>query len=276
LPVLAVATVAAAFATAAGAASKRQQVVVFRSLARGASVRFHVYLPPAYETRDTHYPVLYFLHGLPASAEAYRSLGFLEHALDAAGRPAILVVPQGARTGDTDPEYLDRGRGRRWETAIAQELPRVVDSRFRTIAARRGRALLGLSAGGYGAMHLALEHLRTFSVVESWSGYFHPTDPSGTRPLDLGSADADAAADVHAQLVRARSQLRSLPTFIAFYVGRDDARFAAENRQLDVELSRLRIPHVFRVYPGGHDQRLWSAHAVQWLSLALGHLASAT
>jgi S-formylglutathione hydrolase FrmB len=43
-------------------------------------------------------------------------------------------------------EYLDWGTGRNWETAIAHELPRYVDARYRTIRDRRGRAFVGLSA----------------------------------------------------------------------------------------------------------------------------------
>jgi len=51
-----------------------------------------------------------------------------------------------------------------------------------------------LSAGGYGAVMLALHHLPAFSVVESWSGYFHPTDPAGENALDLGTERANANA----------------------------------------------------------------------------------
>ena len=46
-----------------------------------------------------------------------------------------------------------------------------------------GRAIVGLSAGCYGATMLGLNHLGEFSVIESWSGYFHATDPSGNRAL---------------------------------------------------------------------------------------------
>jgi enterochelin esterase-like enzyme len=34
------------------------------------------------------------------------------------------------------------------------------------------------------------------------------------------------------------------------------------------------VPHVFRVYPGGHDNTVWTTHATAWLRLALAHLAS--
>jgi S-formylglutathione hydrolase FrmB len=270
LVILAGIALAAAAAAVASTLFQRRQDASFRSLALGGALHYEVYLPADYATSRLHYPVVYFLHGLPSTSTAYQSLGFVETALDKVGQPAILVVPQGARSDEPDPEYLGD-----WDTAIAGELPRVVDSRFRTIRARRGRALVGVSAGGYGAMHLALEHLEEFAVVESWSGYFHPTDPTGTKPLDLGSASKNGRADVHRQVDAARGRLEQLPTFIAFYVGRDDWRFSAENEQLNRELSQAGIPHVFRLYAGGHDQRLWQSHAPAWLALALAHLAPA-
>ena len=131
-------------------------------------------------------------------------------------------------------------------------------------------------------MHLALKHLDQFSVVESWSGYFHPTDPTGTKALDLGSSVANAQADVHHQLQATRKQLKTLPTLIAFYVGRDDTRFLAENEQLNQELSRAGIPHVFRIYSGGHNQvavaavRGAVAHARRQLPLTSGRLTEPT
>ena len=254
----------------AAAPAQRDQNNVFRSAALEGKLHFEAYLPAGYDSSRARYPVVYFLHGLPAASDGYRQLRFVQNALDRVGRPAILIVPQGARDGDSDAEYLDRGPGRMWETALTSELPRVVDARFRTIRSRRGRALVGLSAGGYGAMHLGLGHLDRFSVVESWSGYFHPTDPTGTRALDLGSS-----TNVHQQLTRLRVQLRSLPTFIAFYVGRDDNRFAAENEVLNQELTRVGIKHVFRLYSGGHDNALWGRYATSWLTLALARLAPA-
>jgi enterochelin esterase-like enzyme len=260
----------------AGAAARGTDIDTgFRSQALGAQLHYEVYLPPGYDSSGLRYPVIYFLHGLPSSESAYRGVGFLEKALDAAGTPAILVAPQGARAGQADPEYLDRGAGQRWETAISTELPRAVDARFRTIPSRAGRALIGVSAGGYGAMHIGLTHVRDYSVVESWSGYFRPTDPTGTQVLDLGSEDENVRADVHKQAQRNRVLLHTLPTFIAFYVGRQDARFVAENRQLNAELTQAEIPHVFRVYAGGHDQSLWQQYAAPWLQLALARLAPA-
>jgi enterochelin esterase-like enzyme len=264
------AAVLAALALAAGVHGQTTEGA-FHSRALGGTLPFTVYLPPGYASSRSRYPVIYFLHGLPASPYAYRGIAFITGALDALGRAAIVIAPRGSRDGDSDPEYLDWGTGRNWETAIAQELPRYVDARYRTIRDRRGRALVGLSAGGYGAVLLALHHLDDFSVIESWSGYFRPTNPAGTAVIPHTPAQS-----AHAQVSTLRADERKRPTFFAFYVGAGDKRFRAENEQLDRELRAAGVPHVFRVYPGAHDQSVWRGHARAWLSLALDHLLPPT
>ena len=257
---------AATAATAVVASSNRDVDESFPSVALAGKAHALVVLPPDYATSGLRYPVVYFLHGLPAPPTAYRSNGWVERALEAAG-PAILVEPQGARAGDSDSEYLDRGAGRNWETFLTGELPRYIDAHFRTIRDRRARALVGLSAGGYGAAVLGLRHLGTFSVIESWSVYFHPTDPTGTKALDLGPSTS-----AHNLIEALRADERQRPTFFAFYVGRGDAHFRAENVLFDRELTRAAVPHVFELYRGGHDTAVWEAHASGWLGMALGRL----
>ena len=127
----------------------------------------------------------------------------------------------------------------------------------------------------FGATLLALHHLEAFSVVESWSGYFHPTNPAGTAPLDLGSRAKNARASAHTYVRTLRAAFRRRPTFFAFYVGRGDSRFRAENLRLHRELAAAGVPHLFRLYPGAHAQTVWGAHAVAWLRLALAHLEPA-
>ena len=247
----------------------------FASRALGMQMRFAVSLPPGYE-KGGRYPVVYFLHGLPASPSAFRDIGFVRRSLDEVARQAIVIAPQAARDGDSDPEYIDWGEGRNWETALARELPAYVDRHFRTIANRRGRALVGISAGGYGAMLIGLHHLGMFSVIESWSGYTTPTDPDGTRTLDLGSPAANARASAHALVRTLEASTAPRPTFLGFYVGSDDTRFLEENLRFDRELRAARVPHLFRLYPGGHTQALWSAHAAEWLDRGLAQLAPAS
>jgi putative tributyrin esterase len=244
----------------------------FRSNALEGPLKLAVYLPAGYGRDGKRYPVVYFLHGLPAGPSAYRGGSFLASALR---DRAILVAPQGDRETDADPEYLDWGPGRNWETALGVELPAWIDAHFRTIPSRRGRALVGLSAGGYGAFLIGLHHLDAFGAIESWSGYFHPTDPTGTQSLDTGSVSLNRRSSAHALLPSIRAALRVHPTFIGFYVGDGDSRFARENALLDAELTRAGIPHRYRLFSAGHDQTLWQAQAPAWIGLALARLEPA-
>ena len=229
---------------------------------------YDIYLPPGYATDERRYPVVYYLHGLPASATAYHTFRYVVQAVEQAALPVIVVAPQGSTDTDRDPEYLDGGPGQEWESAIAVELPELIDSLYRTIPDRSGRAIVGVSAGGYGAMLLGLHHLARFGAIESWSGYFHPTDPTGT--VSVSSRPWLSAHSFVASLDRA---LAVHPTFLGFYVGSSDATFRGENVQFARELSRAKVPFFFRMYPGGHSQALWAAQAPAWLTLLVVHLA---
>ena len=246
----------------------------FHSASLDATLHVLVVLPPGYDTSGLRYPVVYFLHGLPAGPTAYRSVAWVASAAQTTGRDAIVVIPQGTRVENGDPEYHDWGPGRNWETALAVDLPHWVDSNYRTIASRRGRAVVGLSAGGYGAAILDAHHPGEYAVMESWSGYFRPTDPTGEKTLDVGSDAADAYASVFQQMPQLKKAFAAAPTFYAFYVGRSDPTFVPDNVELDRLLTAAAIPHVFDLYPGGHDNALWQSHAVRWLGMALNHLAA--
>lgn len=265
---LAIVVCALAAAAAPAAARATAGQVTERTFDSAAGpLAYDVYLPPGYATSGLDYPVVYYLHGLPAGATSFRRFGYVAQALEQSGIAAIVVAPQGATATDTDPEYLDWGAGRDWDTALAVQLPEIVDASFRTIPNRDGRALVGVSAGGYGATILGLHHLARFSVIESWSGYFHPTNPAGTAPLPTPPWD-----DAHTFVASLRRAFAYHPTYLAFYVGASDTLFRPENVELARELSRANVPFVFRMYPGGHTQTLWTAEAPAWLQAAAARL----
>jgi putative tributyrin esterase len=247
--------------------------ITCRSAALGGQLPALVYLPPDYGTRDRGYRVVYFLHGLPGSPQSYTQNAFVAHSLLVAHEHAIVVAPQGARSTDEDREYLDWSPDEDWPSAISHDLTSCIDHRFHTIARRDGRALIGLSAGGYGAFNIGLRNLRTFGAVESWSGYFVATDPSGRHVLDFGSPQAQRAGTVP-DGAGLSAELGRWPSLIAFYVGQADDRFLDMNRSFDAALRRHHIPHVFRTYPGAHGGVLWQAQAPAWLSMALRYLAT--
>lgn len=231
---------------------------------------------PAGAGSGTRYPVIYFLHGLPAGASSYQAwpVALNDH-IGAEAQRAIIVAPQAASSTDPDPEYLDLGTDREWTTALAVELPHYIDAHFPTIPDRTARAVIGVSAGGYGAVALGLHHLSTFSVIESWSGYFQPTTPSGRHTLDLGSAAANARASMFTQIPHLNEMFAREPTFLGFYVGGRDALFARDNLAFHHKLRAAHVAHTWGIYPAGHTTSLWLGEAPLWVELALNHLAQA-
>src|SRR6476661_7978195 len=171
----------------------------FYSDAVDGALHYSIALPPGYDTSGERYPVIYVLHGLPANDQAYKGITGYADSLASTGHRAIVVGAQGARPGDTDPEWHDWGPGRNWETATAQELVSWIDGHYPTLARRSARAIVGVSAGGYGAALIAIHHPETYQVIESWSGYFVLTTPEG-KPQDLGSPEANANASAHASV----------------------------------------------------------------------------
>ena len=257
----------------ATASSIQALPVTCPSPALGGQLPALVYLPPGYSARGRRYPVVYFLHGLPATPQSYTQNAFVARSLLAARQRAIVVAPQGARTAGADREYLDWSPTENWPLAISRDLTVCIDHRFHTIATRAGRTLVGLSAGGYGAFNIGLRNLQTFAAVESWSGYFVATDPSGYHVLQLPTPHARQAATVPDGEWLA-AELRRWPALIAFYVGRADQRFLAMNETFDATLRKHDIAHVFRIYAGGHSASLWETQAPAWLSMALRYAAT--
>lgn len=131
----------------------------FFSSSRDRSISFAIYTPPGYESGNQHYPVLYFLHGVgsgyqlywaaisEAIPEAKGDAGAWLNQLIATGRipPVIIVTPD-----DTDGSW-----GEINETMVTQELIAHIDSNWRTIPARYGRAIEGFSMGALGASQYA-------------------------------------------------------------------------------------------------------------------------
>ena len=247
----------------------------YRSKALAGTIHYSVYLPAGYDGGTLRYPVIYLLHGLPNSDTAYRSIGFITRPVENSGLAAIVVGAQGSRKGDADPEWHDWGPGRNWETATAKELVSVIDRRYRTIASRQARALIGISGGGYGATLIAIHHPAVYSVVESWSGYFHATNPQGTAPMDMGSKAANDWANAHTLAPKLKAFFKDYPypkTHYGFYVGTSDPHFVAENRQFDKELTAARIKHLYAECSGAHTESFWRAHEDEWVTAALRFL----
>jgi S-formylglutathione hydrolase FrmB len=186
----------------------------------------------------------------------------------------------------------------RYDDWISRDLVGYVDARYRTRADRAHRGIAGLSMGGVGALTLALRHPETFAAAMSHSGVVsalyagpHPfaaparyastldaliapaTSWKGRLTLALGTGVERWREYEPAVLAeRAQGSGAALPA-IRFDCGTDDA-LLDENRALDWELTRLRVPHEYSEWPGAHSWRYWHDRTPQGLAWMLAHVGA--
>ena len=149
-------------------ANGRVETVRFQSKLVGTVLPYNVILPADYDkSRTTRYPVLYLLHGLMGHYPDWVSRS---NVADYAARYRLIVVmPEGNDSWYTNSVTVATDK---YETYILDELIPDVQQRYRTIAARYGRAIAGLSMGGYGAIKFGLKSPQTFVFAASMSGAF--------------------------------------------------------------------------------------------------------
>jgi len=295
----------------------------FYSPALGVRKHFVVYLPPSYAARPTRrYPVIYYLHGVSGEESDWVSMGNIDliaDSLEAGGMPEmILVMPDGDDAWWSDAP-ADRGYAAcdadttqshatptycvehsRYETYVAVDLVRHVDSTYRTRGERAHRAVAGLSMGGYGAMAIALGHPDLFAAAASHSGVLsplyagpHPFVPparyaTGYDSLRAGWGNGflwgtiapalgpDTAAWFARDPARRAARLVAADTPVpALFidVGAHDG-LVDQSRAFAWELTRLGIPHAYAEWPGEHNWRYWYAHvgeSLRWIAERIAH-----
>ncbi len=131
------------------------------------TMKYNIVLPEGYATSDKRYPTLYLLHGLTSNYTAWAQMRVPEYA---AAYDLIVVMPDGGNSWYVNWAENEEGQKNNWEDYIIKDLIGHVDANYRTIAAREGRAINGLSMGGYGGLTLGLRHADMFCSIGSHSG----------------------------------------------------------------------------------------------------------
>lgn len=221
----------------------------------GMNRRLLVYTPPGYEgDEDIRYPVLYLLHGSGQTEESWTTLGRANFIMDnliaeKTARDMIIVMPYGHR--DRAMSVQERMGVRTNSSDIEKDLigdilP-FVEGRYTVEKSREGRAIAGLSMGGFQSIAIGVGHLELFSRIGSFSGGVRSDDG---YEKTLGPLLADP---------------QKLKLFwIA--CGKEDSLFES-NRKLDEWLTRQKISHTFRVTEGAHTWRNWRRYLYDFIPL---------
>lgn len=176
-------------------------------------------------------PVVYLLHGYSGDETAWLKI-----------KPSLPAIADRERIAFICPGvgnswYLDSKVREKslYETFMIRELLPAVEARYPVVRDRSGRAITGLSMGGFGAMSLAIKHKGLFGAAGSTSGGLDIRPfPQNWEIPQLGNGDLA----------------------IVFDCGYDDFFFEVNNDFHD-ELLRRGIMHDFYVRPGGHTGAYW-------------------
>jgi S-formylglutathione hydrolase FrmB len=297
----------------------------FHSDALGVDKQYDVYLPAEYDTSQTRYPVFYYLHGLTGDEHSWFKGGHLADAADALGLQAIVVTPDGDDGFYTDavskvdydacmkdgtglflPQLQNHAktcvRQRNYETYITKDLVGDVDATYRTIAARDGRGLAGMSMGGFGALELAMRHQDEFSAAASHSGvdallYAAPHPYTTFDKVQLVTDVATWGRTGDPQVNQIGTWVRGIfgpdkanwlahdpatlaaqlkPGSLALYLdcGTEDVfGLDAEAAYLHDILGQHHLEHAYFIGPGGHDFGFWVPRLPKSLAFLRDHLA---
>lgn len=175
----------------------RVRHIAIKSEALGVKKSFYVALPPGYgrfQNRELRYPTLYLFRGherewihrwQDKSRHGRTVIDVYRELLDAKDvGPMILVFPgissddnrvPGLLVNFTAPELAKQAPGvgtGRFEDYFLNELIPCVDTMFRTVAERGGRAVDGFSLGGFQSVKIAAQHPDLFCSCGSFDGTF--------------------------------------------------------------------------------------------------------
>ncbi|HSG87913.1 MAG TPA: alpha/beta hydrolase-fold protein [Pseudomonadales bacterium] len=248
----------------------------FPSPTLGRAYAFNLYLPDGYETSALRYPVLYLLHGSGGSERDWPEQGGAVETADrliAAGAmpPAIIVMPGGRSW------WID-GHNEAGATAFLEELMPHVEAHWRTIDARQGRLVAGLSAGGFGATNLALSHPELFAAAAAMSPAAYVPTPPAASSAHRHPAFLDDAGAFDQSLWEARNYPRYLDAYraqeqiVPFWImsGDHDVFDIAWHAAALYQTLREHQPEQveFRVVDGDHEWRVWKeglGDAMSWV-----------
>jgi enterochelin esterase-like enzyme len=228
-----------------------------QSTVLGLSLPVHVYLPPCYDGERYSYPALYLIQGsafalgewvvdgVPAVANEQMSKGTLA--------PFIVVMPGSDLNASSGGKYLYSSSGKgSWEDFMVNELVPMIEAKYSTWASREGRAIGGISRGGYWSLQIAFTHPDMFSAVGGHS-------PSITSNMLIGTP----ANFSMLSFVKSMDSLKDMR--ISLDAGATDWAQAGVSK-LSSDLDAQGITYTVSSGDGGHEDAYWSSRVPDYLT----------
>lgn len=256
------AALVALLALAALPAAAEVRPGTFHSEALGRDVSYVVDVPPSYDgSPGRKYPVVYALHGLFEGSGFWQRRGLapiLARLRESGAVPELLVVAV-----DGGNSFFVNAPSGRYEDLVTKDLVAHVEATYRVVPGRRGRGLLGVSMGGYAALHVAFEQPGLVAAVATHSAMLLERIPSAEQgagrwhmaafnkvfgdPIDPSLwAENDPLAWAK------RVDARAVPALFVDCGAEDRFGLASGHRELHRVLEERGVAHAFELPPGDH------------------------
>ncbi len=227
--------------------------------------RMTIYTPAGYENSNQSYPVFYLLHGMGGDEEAWMILGRASQILDnliaqGKAKPMIVVMTNGNVDQEAAPGESSLGfykptmqLPRTMEGSMETSFPDVVnfmDSNYRTIKKKSGRAIAGLSMGGFHSLHISKEYPDMFDYVGLFSAAIMPR--SGTQSPIYKNMDE-----------KLKTQFDKKPKLYWIAIGKTDFLYKA-NVDYRQKLDEKGYLYTYFENEGGHIWRNWRIYLYEF------------
>jgi len=237
---------------------------------------YRVIQPAAYEISDKQFPVLYLLHGLFGNCDNWIELTDIREYVEQ--HELLVVAPDSGNNWYTDSATAENEK---FESYLTDELIPEIERTFRVNTSRGGRAIAGISMGGYGAFKFALRRPDLFVYAGSSSGAFHAAtmnaescggdwpefEESIMRAFGEPGSETRARNDAYKLVSEINDgKAAELPFFYLDCGDRDS--FVNANRKFAELLENKKIAHHYRELPGGHEWPYWNERVKEILETA--------
>jgi S-formylglutathione hydrolase FrmB len=282
-------------AVASAAAQSRIDCGAMNSRILKQVVHYCVYLPSGYDAGAAQhpprrYPVLYFLHGLGDNEQTLFNSGGWTLLDDLRNRHKmgdfLIAAPEGRRSF-----YINSADGAvLYSDFLLREFLPHIETKYRIRAGRAGRAISGISMGGYGALRLGFAHPELFSAISAQSAALITESP---RELDAASQTGSPLVGIlgavfgkpinvphwnenNPSVLAKRNAAALRKMAIYFNCGQDDNYgFEKGAAALHDELQKESVKHEYHPYPGDHSLPYFMSHfaeVMEFHSRAFGPL----
>lgn len=244
------------------------------SKVREGDAGYTIYLPKGHgdeANKDKLYPWVLWLSGFGGSNEFGDKGGaaVLDRLRGEGAIPAMALVVYRAPGRRARSTYMNGEPAADTEDLLVGDLLEHVQKKYRLAADRKQRAVMGLSAGGFGALKIALRHPDVFGAVAAHSAAILPADPAdlggmneqvvqrflrGGLAKELGDPiEKDKwAAHMPMAIVAAKKPEALQGLQIYFDAGTDDDYgFCPPNEELSKRMTANGHRHLFRKVEGG-------------------------